>query len=291
MTFGGQLVYQIRSLLLKENIDYFLGGQSSDGSQLYTKVIPQSVILNNLIANLETGAVLLNSELEQFTNQDKVAKHINFLWQQVQYLSDISYSNLEAQQDKKILAYTFVNKSGKTIRVYRHFYQKPSSDENVFMRYANQRTKKRKYGYYMIDNKMSFFNNGWLYEWFEEYINQQGFSKLCSSLIDHQSLSVMMKKTDTVAGYKGGDFTIGKQQIQAKFKNLRVISFKSIIGVLTRLQENLSLYITETSQEKKDKTIEKLAQIFVADNIEKINKSTTNTALNVVKEVFKNAVI
>ena len=289
MTFSGQLVYQIRSLLLKEDIDYFLGGQSSDGSQLYTKILPQSAILNNIKADLNSGAVLLKAELEKFTNQDKVAKHINFLWQQIQSLSDISYSNKEALSEKTIFAYTFTNKSGKTINAYRHYYQKPTNDKNVFMRYKNQRTKKEKYSYYNKDGKMFFFNNGWLYEWFQDYLAQHGFSKLASSLIDNQSLSVMMKKTDRVEGYKGGDFMIGKQQIQAKFKNLRIISFKSVITVLTNLKEGLILYQEALSPEKKEQAIEKIAQIFVADNIEKINKSTTETALNVIKETFKNA--
>lgn len=289
MTFGAQLVYRIRTLLLKEDIDYYIGGQDPSGNQLYQKHVPQSTILSALNANLSAGAVLLDAEIEKIENLNKVAQHINFLWQQVQYLSDVSiFDNKSAAKDILLYSYSFVDKSGKNRNVYRHYYQKPSDDTRVFIRYQNQRTKKDKLSYYDIDGKMSFFNQGWLYEWFSEYLNQEhGYTNLFSSLIEDKSLSVMMKKTDTVAGYKGGDFTIGKQQIQAKFGNLRVISFKSIITVLTSLQDNLKAYIMATSEEEKDKAISQVAQIFAADNIEQLNKAGTKVILDNVRNALK----
>ena len=289
MTFGAQLVYRIRTLLLKEDIDYYIGGQDPSGKQLYQKHIPQSTILPMLKANLSSGAVLLDAEIEKIENLDKVASHINFLWQQIQYLSDVSsFDNKSSAKDITLYSYTFVNKSGKNINVYRHYYQKPSDDTRVFIRYQNQKTKKNKLSYYDINGRMSFFNQGWLYEWFSEYLNQEhGYTTLFSSLVEDKSLSVMMKQTDTVAGYKGGDFTIGKQQIQAKFGNLRVISFKSIVTVLTSLQDSLQAYVTAVSEENKDKAIAQIAQIFAADNIEQLNKAGTQVILNNVRDTLK----
>lgn len=289
MTFGAQLVYRIRTLLLKEDIDYYIGGQDPSGKQLYQKHIPQSTILPALKANLSSGAVLLDAEIEKIENLDKVASHINFLWQQIQYLSDVSsFDNKSSAKDITLYSYTFVNKSGKNINVYRHYYQKPSDDTRVFIRYQNQKTKKNKLSYYDINGRMSFFNQGWLYEWFSEYLNQEhGYTTLFSSLIEDKSLSVMMKQTDTVAGYKGGDFTIGKQQIQAKFGNLRVISFKSIVTVLTSLQDGLQAYVIAVSEENKDKAIAQIAQIFAADNIEQLNKASTQVILNNVRDTLK----
>ena len=289
MTFGAQLVYRIRTLLLKEDIDYYIGGQDPSGKQLYQKYMPQSAILPALKANLSSGAVLLDAEIEKIENLDKVASHINFLWQQIQYLSDVSsFDNKSATKDITLYSYTFVNKSGKNINVYRHYYQKPSDDTRVFIRYQNQRTKKNKLSYYDINGRMSFFNQGWLYEWFSEYLNQEhGYTTLFSSLVEDKSLSVMMKKTDTVAGYKGGDFAIGKQQVQAKFGNLRVISFKSIVTVLTSLQDGLQAYVAAMSEENKDKAIAQIAQIFAADNIEQINKAGTQVILDNVRDTLK----
>lgn len=289
MTFGAQLVYRIRTLLLKEDIDYYIGGQDPSGNQLYQKHVSQSNILPALKANLSAGAVLLDAEIEKIENLDKVVQHINFLWQQIQYLSDVSsFDNKSAAKDITLYSYTFVNKSGKNINVYRHYYQKPSDDTKVFIRYQNQRTKKNKLSYYDLNGTMSFFNQGWLYEWFSEYLNQEhGYTTLFQSLIEDKSLSVMMKKTDTVAGYKGGDFTIGKQQIQAKFGNLRVISFKSVVTVLTSLQDGLKAYLEAVSEEEKNKAISQVAQVFAADNVEQLNKSGTQVILDNVRNTLK----
>ena len=293
MTFGGQLVYKIRTLLLKEEIDYLLGGYDAENNLLKEKRISQSVALNNMKASISANAVLLENELEKVKNLDKVANHVTKLWHQIKELSDYeSFDYTKAFTEK--VPYTFVTKNGEQMIGERKFYQKPENDQQIYMRWQDGRKKAKRYGYYKKNNNYSFFNDGWLYEWFSSYVNKykQGYNKLARSL-NKGSLSVMMQKMDSTAGYKGGDITISegliRHQIQVKFGNLRVISFKSIVKVLTTVKNSFEILYGEKQYSKKIKkeAIQELAQLFASDNNKKINQSAENVAIKKIKEIIK----
>lgn len=291
MTFGGQLVYEIRSLLLQEDIDYLLGGWDSEHQTLKQSKKSQSEILANMTASLSNGAIMLNKELENTDRLDKVAKHINDLWVQMKKLSD--YESFDYTTVIPInVPYTYYNKYTEKNEIStRKFYPKPEADTQVYMRWQDGRTKAKRYGYYKMGNYYSFFNDGWLYEWFSTYIHQNSYNKLRKALFEHHSLSVMMQKQDNVAGYKGGDFVtnkqgLTKQQFQAKFQNLKIISFDSIVKVLTKLQENLELY-NSAEKEKQNEAIVQLVNLFVNQNNKQINDSAAKTAFKKMNKILK----
>ena len=272
MTFGGQLVYKIRTLLLKEEIDYILGGYDSKNNQLKQAIITQPEILNNLKASLTDESVQLQSSLENINNLTEVSKHINELWNQIKELSDYEQEN-DFNYDNPIP------------KEEHNYYQKIHPDKKIFMRYATENDKKIRYGYYSIDNKYSFFNDGWLFEWFNAYIRQGHIEKLKKSLFEEKSLGDMMQKIDNVRGYRGGDFKdIEGRQFQVKFKNLKVISFKSIITVLNSIKKTLQSYynLKRKTEKSKSKVIKDLVTLFTTQNRAQIDKATIQTIQDVV---------
>ena len=54
----------------------------------------------------------------------------------------------------------------------KYFYQKPTPDTNVYLRYIGGK-KRQKLSYYLKSNDLNFFNAGWLYEWFMEYVTTE----------------------------------------------------------------------------------------------------------------------
>ena len=52
------------------------------------------------------------------------------------------------------------------------YYQKDSSDKNVYVRYSEGRKKAKRNYYYKKNNEYLFYNQGWLYEWYLTYINK-----------------------------------------------------------------------------------------------------------------------
>ena len=285
MIFGAELVYKIRSMLLQEDIDYYLGGYTDDGA-LAEKKVEQSEILKNLTANLKEGEILLKSEMEKFEDSNKIAAHLNNLWIQVQTLADYSNVSSKTSPPPEEIPATRNTQNGNKETYFKLYYQKTSYDTNVYIRYRGGQENTEKDGYYKLQSgKYSFFNQGWLYEWFREYVSQQGgYTRLKNSL-EQNSLSVMMKKIDNAPGYTGGDFVVGKKQIQAKFGNLKIISFNSIAKVLITLKENLEIY-NSVEKSCKEESVNKIVRLFTQSNTEKINRSYTRRVDSVLNETI-----
>ena len=80
------------------------------------------------------------------------------------------------------------------------------------------------------------FNRGWLYEWFNAYIqDEESYLELQTSLKagGNTPLKKMMNasasKRERIEGRKGGDFIEkGGRQIQAKMENQKILTKKKI---------------------------------------------------------------
>lgn len=277
MILGAQIVFEARSLITGETIDLLLGGIGANGNKLLEKKISQQDVLSNLTASLNEGAITLNSEISKLNETDnRVDIILNTLWQQIQVLSD--YSQITSKNntgiESGIKPYTYKTKDGQMHIRYRKYYKNVTRDFDV---YAGYRGKRRvKYGYYkMKDGIFSFINTGWLYEWFRGYTLQSAehVTKLLNTINDNSNatpLKEIVKGTDTLPGYKGGDIQVGQKQFQAKFTNLKIISFTSIATVIKNLQNILNLYIIATDPEQQRKQIQELLNLFTDNTNMKI---------------------
>lgn len=286
MIFGAQLVFKIRSLLLDENIDYLLGGMVGDS--LAEKVVTQDQVLSSMSANIKEEAVLLDRELESFNDQNKVNNAINQLWQRVQTLADFTnIGHLSGQHSKKVsvYSYTFTTASGTERRVNKQFYGNTQPDNNVYMRYVDGRKKAQKLGYYKKNNFYTFYNQGWLYQWFNDKIKnistQVEMNKLMQSL-NQGSISDFIQKMDHVPGYQGGDVWIKGLQYQLKFNNLKIISFNSIFNVLKHLQ-----IILQKAQNEEEKNKEEIGKLLINLYVDKNSPKIQNYLTTVINNLFK----
>lgn len=279
LVLGAQIVFQIRTILLNEEISLLIGGTGPDGTTLLEKQVSQQNMLQKIHASLENGAIRFNMELTKLDSQsDATDSVLNQMWQSILELTDYSEINSKANpMEFGTKPSIYLDKNGNTHIRYRRYYKKTSRDTNV---YASYRTKaKIKYGYYKMGNgTFSFLNTGWLYQWFRD-LTLQGANqtnKLLASLNDPTNdtpLEQMIQKNDVVPGYKGGDVVANNQQYQLKFNNLKLISFTSIATVIKNLQLILTQYLAEKNNNNNQyELVNQLLNLFTDNsNMQRLN--------------------
>lgn len=247
-TIGALVIFKLRQFLLQESIIFSLGATDEQGT-LFERQISQDQLFqkngnnrNNLRSSLSSKAIVLSKSLERYNTQDfEKVGNLN-LWPSILQLA------FEGPRIKD---------SGDDIDTEKpYYYQKDSADKQVYVRYTEG--KRRILQYYYGKNEMIYFNRGWLYEWYMEYLAQgpEREQELQNS-IKHQSISPIIKKMDAIPGYKGGDFiTAEGQQMQAKYYNQQIITYTSIINVLKDIQNILSEW-------QKNKDITKMSEDFI----------------------------
>lgn len=251
---GAQIVFQLRSYLLQEEIYFSIGATSPDGQQLSSKMLTQNELLKNLQANLKSRAIELNSALENFDTSN--ISNLSDLWSKVINASTFDW-NSDISYEKKM--YT------TSRRAKRYVYKKPDPDTNVWVRYYTRQKKRYLTHYYDKGNfDLIAYNHGWLYEWFQEYMQdrQNALALQAAFLTSSTPLQEMMKgvQRENIAGFKGGDYidAMGRQ-VQAKLGNKRIIPFKSIESVIGKILSIIHLY--ENTNNYQDMA-QKLANLF-----------------------------
>ena len=231
---GMKIIFSLRSFLFQESIIFSIGATSPDGNKLSVKEISQEELFKNITANLKSKQIELSSQLEKFDN-NLVNQNLSELWKNVVLAADF---NWDQGYDEKKIYITSKNKR-------RYVYSKPGADTNVWVRYY-MRQKRRYLTYYYNQGNFNLisYNQGWLYEWFQEYVSDIENQKQLAAAFskgDIKPLSGMMseKVRENVPGYKGGDYLRQEngvyQQIQAKMGNRRIITFKSIETVINEI--------------------------------------------------------
>lgn len=265
---GALLVFKIRQFLLQEPIIFSLGATDPKG-KLFERQISQDELFQRvdgkrqrLRSSLSAHAILLSKSLEQYNALDfKEVGSLN-LWPQIVSLA------FEGPALKD---------SGEVLDINgTKYYQKDSADSEVYIRYTEGKkaTKQHYYG----RNDLKYFNRGWLYEWYMEYISTHpdNEEKLAKAL-SHSSLSPIIKGMDAIPGYKGGDYIAQGQQMQAKFNNQQMITYVSIINVLTEIKNIFQ-------QWREHGNIELLSQEFIS------LFTDDSTAINRLNETYNEIV-
>lgn len=265
---GALLVFRIRQFLLQESITFSLGA-TDDKGQLFERQITQDELFERigqqrlkLRSSLSSHAIMLSKSLERYNNEDfKQVGELN-LWPSILQLA------FGGPREKN---------NGNDIDTRPKFYQKDSADENVYVRYSEG--KRQILQYYYDRNKLIYFNRGWLYEWYMEYLseNPENEIELSKHILKH-SLAPLFegRRIDSVEGYKGGDYISATgQQMQAKYFNQQMITFTSIITVLKEMQNIFTIWKNGYDIEKAS---ESFAKLFTDDAtvIEKLNTTYSN---------------
>lgn len=231
---GGMLVFKLRQYLLQESIYYSLGATDEHG-QLYQRQLSQDELWQqttkrNILAlrgSLSTKAIMLSRSLESFNYNDfEKVGNLN-LWPSVLTLAFGGPAIKNSGND-----------DGK-------YYQKDSSDKNVYVRYSEGRKKAKRNYYYKKNNEYIFYNQGWLYEWYLTYINKsEEHERFLQKSISHQTIAPIIYGMDNVAGISAGDFVDAQgRQVQAKFQNQKIISFNNILNILMEMKISLQQLI------------------------------------------------
>ena len=244
-SLGAKIVFSLRSFLLQSEILFTVGAISPDGTQLSTTTYTQDQVLNNLHVNLKSSQIELSSSLENF-NSEKIDTYSS-LWPQI--LNAASY-NWDMGYDEKRMYITSRNKR-------RYVYSKPGIDTNVWVRYY-QRQKAKFFTYYYDKGGFNLvsYNHGWLYEWFQNYIQDpKNAEQLSTAFLSGSKtpLSNMMSgaERENIPGYKGGDYQLANGKwAQAKYGNKRIITFTSIKTVITNILKYISQYETQENYSK-----------------------------------------
>ena len=236
--FGAKLVYSIRQYLLQESIYFSIGATSPDSTKLSVKQLSQNEIFNNISANLKSKEILLSSLLEKFDPKFEQAG-TSQMWAQILKATEFDWDKGYSAQRN------YITSKNKTRRVYK----KPEIDTNVWVRYYT-RQKKRYLTYYYDKGNFDLiaYNQGWLYEWFQEYISvpenyqelQQAFATGTKTPLKNMMSDA---QRENIAGYKGGDYINAQgKQMQAKLGNRRIITFSAIKKVLYEIETIVTQY-------------------------------------------------
>lgn len=246
MSIGALLVYKIREFLLDEQI-YFSLGATDENGKLFEKQISQEELFNqkNIISSLDRHAVLFRDNLEHIESQEVGSLN---QWPEILQLAFNGYGEgarvIEKNNDK--------------------YYGKSEADTDVYIRWTGGKKRIRNYYY---SKELKYFNRGWLYEWYMEYINSsnQAEEKLQNSLING-SLSPLFygKKMDAIPGTKGGDYEdkIHNKQVQAKYGNKKIISYYSI---LQNIKKIFNILVVLKASYNIESAAEKFSQLFTHD--------------------------
>lgn len=244
MQMGAIYIFEVRHFLLDDEIIFSVGGLYSDKNggtaKLAEKRLSQREMLQSIRASLSSKAIVLEGSLEKFVpeNVEKNSLLIQ-MWNQILEATDVSDFTYTRGITTRCLL------PGKKTR----FYQNPNADQQVWLRFVGK--SHRIITYYLKNGEVNFFNKGWLYEWFRAYtITEEHINNLQNSLA-HGSIEPIIRKMDSVAGYKGGDYSLGNRvgSVQAKYGNDQIISFTSILRVIFEINEILELYKTKNPQD------------------------------------------
>ena len=270
---GGMVVFKMRQFLLQESIVFSLGATDEQGT-LYQRQLTQDELFQQIgnssrmamRSSLSSHALMLSRSLETFN----AATESNF--------SQVGSLNLWP----KILKLAFdgpalKNQGDDETDSRPEYYQKDSLDKNVYIRYAEGKRQLRLH--YYGKKEKQFFNKGWLYEWYMEYISQsEEHERMLLQSIQKGSLYPLFenKGMESIEGYRGGDYATAQgQQIQAKYQNQQIITFTSILSVIQQIKIMLELW---TGQQDVSALSQAFVNLFTSDDasLNKLNKDYNN---------------
>lgn len=267
--FGGFLVFRIRQFLLKETIFYSLGAQDEFG-ELFQREFSQDELWSQIVgknnlamrASLSSNALKISASLENFKKNQDEFKSVGIIgqWKRI-----LSLGTVASKEDAK-------KPGGSKI-----FYPKKTPDNNVFLRFQGNKVA---HYYNKGGDTYFFYNKGWLYEWYLTYINKsEENAQILQSSLDQGIIAPIIYGMDSTEGIQSGDFIdLQNRQIQAKFHNQQIITFKNILEALQKINTTLE-QLVKTPEE-----VQEAAQSFAALFTTQESASRLNKNYNTIIE-------
>lgn len=263
MFIGTQFIFELRSFLLDDEIQFWLGGEYVDDngvSQLAEKRLKQDQMLKDIRASLSSKAMLLKGELDNFkANEVLLQQHsvdLNAIWQDLLEASDtMDFSYTKGRQPDLIMN-------------NRSYYQNPNRDTNMYVKYST--AKHIASQYYLLDGALEYFNTGWLWEWVRGLsLIEERITQIEQQIFDNpHPIALVFQGRDSIAGIKGGDFVIGpgRGSAQAKYGNHQIITFTSIISIIKQINAILIRFKASFPNET-TKYAQQLYDLFIDESL------------------------
>lgn len=260
MTFGAQLLYALRLFVNHDHL-YFLFGTSyqEEGQGKSRQVVDlDEDVMKNFSAfagkkskNGYIGLMIgkMENSLSNISTMDlmntNIQQRIN-IWQDVSELGKFEKNDNTKPENFKIREH----------EVFRSI----KNDKNVLCIYSGKNSRRSLY-YEKSKNNYQFFNQGWLYEWYNTALhswNDTWYQNLENSVNIGSIYPLFFKyKGDSIPGLKQGDFvSSNSQQIQTKFNNQKIISYYNILKVIHELELALSPFVDPATSGASQTTIE-----------------------------------
>ena len=276
-------LFEVRRFLLNEQITFLLGSHFIDenGNQTLREIrLSQKDVYQFL--RIQDNQIVLREQIDALKAlgvvTDITDTRMSNLWFEILKLSDMSSFYTE---------YDYY----KLTNIY---YKNNKPDYQVYLKFGTDK-KGNIYSdkYYRKNDSFYFFNRGWLFEWFKEYIAKDELQiQSLEASIKQGSIEPIISKTDSIQTTKGGDYLeknkqqeiIELQQIQAKYGNETIIKFNQIKDQLLALNDSFKLYKT-LNQTKMPQSI---LDIFTDEKILQKMAELSNKNVDQIITDFKN---
>lgn len=270
------ILYEIRSALIGEDIQFIIGTTSAKGNRITAQIYDQREVLSHLKLDLRNMEMHVKTKLTASQQQDSfLNSSILAQWGQV-----IQWATVPNWKEAK--------KIGKDISDHTT-YEKLENDINIYFIYSGKRHQLSTY----YGEHKQYFNRGWLFEWYLSYIDS--LMLIPNKNINDEdnwpaptSLSKMIgaNRMDSVKGYKGGDIRLQNQAFQAKMGNHRIIRIGDLYNAIRDLNNILSKYLA--GELTKQATAQELSYLFTEYDsqtgiVETINKDFNEITDDVLK--------
>lgn len=286
MVYGTQLIYSLRSFITNEDIIFHFGTQDNKG-RLVHAYVPQEQVLKSLSQISKKGIGLttkLERELIQINRKEKVYSYFEKKWNRIEYLARAQYTtgkNIDKIDTRK-----------ENAKRAHWAYQSQKKDSMVYIRFNGKGGYTRYYnlngGHTSAD--LIYFNNGWLWEWYDEiyHNSSEDYLNRVHNSLNQGSLKLVFtnKEKDSISGTKQGDWrTLKGQEIQNKYNNSKIISYNNILQIMYELTHTLELFIS--SAKNHDKNTNNFLNILQKHFL----PESSELGQNMANEIFKNEIL
>lgn len=287
MIYGTQLIYTLRKFLTDEEIVFHIASTDSKGKYQANAYISQSEILRNL-SRVKAKAIGVSEKIERDlvlrNKEQSINKIFERKWKQIEYLSEVK-TYVKSKNNNKI----DMRKNGD--KEAHWAYQNQKKDILIYIKFSkNKYTKYYDIGENGKKDDLISFNNGWLWEWYDNIYNTKDPQTLTTvhNGLNRGTLKPIfdLSEKDYTPGTKQGDWRnmIQGMEVQNKYNNSKIISYNNILHVMYDLIPVLEAYVNE-SQDKNitQNLLNVLQEHFFSDSIE--------VGQNILNEEFNQSIL
>lgn len=286
MVFATQVLYTLRKFFTDEEITFHIAITDDKHKFVREAYVPQREVVRHLGATggnkTKDRYVGLLGEMEAYltslSTQHETEEFISH-WKLVEFLSSMEVEDIDWSSKLE-------TSKGETA------FGKRTEDISVYatVKWVNQKNVIKAKYYNLQGSQLFYFNQGWLWEWYDTLINSQDKSVVQAVHWDLRQGSIrsIFRAYDNIPGIRQGDYTnFQKLQIQNKYNNQKIMSYKNMLLIIGNLKIYLQEYIIATNPHQSSQALtEYLTQTFFPEVLQKDSQlmaKTVQTLINKLK--------